>query len=166
MKITIKWLKERGACKTQQKIFRKTFPGGAQLTLRNLEKASEAELYLGWLVNALAYDCRTAYDNERDAARQRLWSACLPVKEQMGYDKAHVDAFVEYEKECKAADAWFNEVVISSREHDRRVEKASRAYHKTCTPIDKAYDKAIRPLMKQFHRENAAAAYAVLKGSL
>lgn len=70
MKITVEYLKELEACEAQVKLFDETFPGGAELTLENLQRAASAELDIAWLARrVLSAPAREAYEQARDTAR-------------------------------------------------------------------------------------------------
>jgi hypothetical protein len=49
-RITLSYLRRRGACSGQVKLFTKTFPAGMDLTAENLLKARKARLSIEWLV--------------------------------------------------------------------------------------------------------------------
>ena len=48
-RITFQSLRRRGACFSQHRLFERTFPKGAALTLENCKKARTARLDLIWL---------------------------------------------------------------------------------------------------------------------
>ena len=68
--ITLKWLRENGACLTSRKAFRETFGDSAELTLRNIramDKRINASVAC-WLAHRLlSIADEQAYRIERDA---------------------------------------------------------------------------------------------------
>lgn len=54
LRVTAKWLEKMKACEGQVELFKKVFPRGAAVTLKNLRKAKEAGLELYWLVDTLS----------------------------------------------------------------------------------------------------------------
>jgi hypothetical protein len=56
LRVTAKWLQKMRACEPQVELFKKTFPRGAAVTLKNLRKAEKARLDLGHLVDCLLPD--------------------------------------------------------------------------------------------------------------
>lgn len=51
--ITLKHL--RGACRSQRAIFKKEWPNGAALTIKNARRAAELGLDVSWLLDYVAY---------------------------------------------------------------------------------------------------------------
>jgi hypothetical protein len=81
MRITISLLGRLGACSEQRRIFKRVFPGGANLTPANVELAVAAGLSLAWLARQF-FDYGVAghvteeqtlrFEAKREAARVRL----------------------------------------------------------------------------------------------
>ena len=52
----------RGACADQRALFRHTFPDGAPLTVRSVDRAVRAGLDVRWLVRLLPAPARAEYE--------------------------------------------------------------------------------------------------------
>jgi hypothetical protein len=64
--ITDKTLKELGACASQVRLFKKTFPNGVNWTKTNVRKAVNAGLNVDWLI------CRS-YDKSKPPPFWKKW---------------------------------------------------------------------------------------------
>lgn len=63
MKITAAMLLKAGACSDQVKVFRKAWPKGATVNLRNARRATKLELNMGRAArNLLSAPARSAFD--------------------------------------------------------------------------------------------------------
>lgn len=70
MRINLKWLMQRHACKGQIQSFQRLFGEHAELTLPNLLKAVDAGLNLNWLARQLGIAGFQFKEFDRKAAHQ------------------------------------------------------------------------------------------------
>ena len=81
-----------GACLDQVRLFAKTFPGGAELTLANCKRAAEARLDLDWAAkNLLTAPALKAYNEATAPALKAYDEARAPARK--AYDEARAPAF-------------------------------------------------------------------------
>lgn len=83
MRITVKYLKRRGACAEQVALFREHYPNGANVTVPTVRKALRLGLNVGWLVPE---PLRAEY--ERQSA---------PLRAE--YDRQHALLLAEYDRQ-------------------------------------------------------------------
>lgn len=69
-KITLAYLRRRGACSEQVKRFAKTFPDGMDLTAENLLKARKVRLDTDWLIERIVIPA-----TKRDDIEHAFWCA-------------------------------------------------------------------------------------------
>lgn len=66
-RITNRWLRERSACRSARKLFRSIWPGGCEVTYKNLLRAARADLPIVWLATRLLdrEQLNTYFERER-----------------------------------------------------------------------------------------------------
>lgn len=73
MKVTVKELRDKGACKRQVRVFKKEWPKGVEITLEALERAVELELDLYWFADMfLPTPALADFDKAMELARNEL----------------------------------------------------------------------------------------------
>jgi hypothetical protein len=103
----------RGACRDQRKLFRKTFPNGAPVTIAAARKAQKAGLDVLWACNLLPeplfyeyYAKRKPLFYEYDAKRKPLDDEYDAKRESLDdeYDAKRESLFDEYDAKRKPLD--------------------------------------------------------------
>lgn len=102
LRITARLLASKGACPDQVKLFRRTFPKGADVTVKNALKAVSAGLDLNWAAcNLLSAPAWKAYLKATAPAWKAYKEATAPALE--AYEEATATA-LEACKEATATD--------------------------------------------------------------
>ena len=139
--ITEEMLEKYDACLREVKIFKKEWPDGARVTLKNARRAIELGLDVSWLANPLLSDedreafgtAQNLVDDQRLAATDAAWTTLCKSKVEA---RAEEDASRISHLACK-----------------RRVKKAHRAYDAAASGPWAIYNKAIIriliPLLKK-----------------
>jgi hypothetical protein len=99
--LSAKHLTAAGACPEQVKLFRKTFPKGAPLTLASARKARKAGLDLSWCANLLDDSARKEYDRVDAPAWEKYQQVSAPARKK--YQRADAAAWEEYLRAIAAA---------------------------------------------------------------
>jgi hypothetical protein len=103
-RITARWLRSRGACSDQVKVFKKQWPKGALLRKATLLKAARLKLDLDWFANEyLSAPARKAYDEATAPAWKAYEEATAPAWK--AYEEARATAWKAYE-EARATALW------------------------------------------------------------
>ncbi len=84
MKITTKTLAQIKACPTQVALFKRVFPTGARLTLKNVRLALDSKLNVEYFANKILAGKKDLWAMMRlplEVARQKLWTSRCDAKE-------------------------------------------------------------------------------------
>ena len=89
----------KGACHYQRKLFRKTFPDGAPITMVAARKAQKAGLNILWLLEILPNPMYDAYYAKRKQLNDEHWAKLKPLDDE--YEAKHKPLDYEYEAKRK-----------------------------------------------------------------
>ena len=111
--LTASFLSKHKACSKQVEIFRKEWPNGATLTLKNALRAVELGLNLDWVAENLL-------PPKADAAYDKAWA-----KASAAYDKAMAEPYAAYAKAMAEPYAAYAKALAEPRAaHDKAMAKA------------------------------------------